>query len=93
MKAGIELRDGGLGLTLRDALNISESGGVTSAGLGIPGLKLRFKHSTGAISGEFTHPGSTKRTKLKGVILDGEASASGFFLSDGLGGAFSLMPR
>ncbi len=44
------------------------------------GLRLRLDESTGLLTGSFTHPATGKATALRGIALQGEERAAGFFL-------------
>jgi hypothetical protein len=58
--------------------------------LGSEGVKLTLNPVTGLLTGQFTHPQTQRRTKLRGVITTNGNFGGGYFLGSDVSGALEL---
>lgn len=89
--ATLQLTGGNLPAVLTNTLSIGAKNKIRTAGSGIDKLKVKLKPS-GALSGNFVHPGSRKKTKFDGVTLRDPTEARGFFLGPTQSGLILIEP-
>jgi hypothetical protein len=89
----LTLSGGDLGAeTLTSLLTLYDSGKFETNSGGIVKLTLSVAPSTGLISGSFQDPLTLRTTTLKGVVLQQQGDAFGFFVSTNATGSFMLTP-
>lgn len=81
----IEVADGGLTAATGNEGSLSAVNkltvlGAASGQTGTNGLKASFNAGSGALSGSFVHPGTSKPVSFSGVVYQKQSKASGFFL-------------
>ena len=86
------LSGGDLAGVLSNSVTPSANGKFTATGPGISGLTLSLSPSTGVIKGSFDDPAATKPAQIKGVVLQDQTNAGGFFLGSTNSGSFLLTP-
>ncbi len=86
----VTLSGGDLIEALSSSVKPSASGKFTVNGNEIPGLKLNLNPASGVFSGSFQSAGKT--LSIKGVILQDQTNAGGFFLGPEGSGSFLLTP-
>jgi hypothetical protein len=87
----LTLSGGGFGATiLTNALTLFDTGKFATNGGDISKLTLSVAPSTGVISGSFMDPFTRLTTTLKGVVLQEQTTAFGFFVSTNATGSFML---
>ena len=86
-------------LNFRNAVVVFEGGDLPSAitnaevGTVFSGtnrLKLKWDSISGLVRGSFTHPLTGKNTTLRGVVLQNQGTARGYFLGTTQSGSFEL---
>jgi hypothetical protein len=86
----LTLGGGGLGANLTNTLTLSDTGKfATNTGNGLK-LTLSVAPGTGVIIGTFLDPQSKQPATIKGVVLQQQSNAAGFFLSTNASGSFLL---
>ncbi len=55
-------------------------------------LRLNVSSSSGSITGNFIHPKTGLRVPVRGIVLQEQQSALGYFLSGNCSGYFALTP-
>jgi hypothetical protein len=87
----LTLSGDGLGAnTLASGLTLSGAGKFATNSGNISKLTLSVAPATGVMSGSFLDPQTKLTTPLKGVVLQEQGNAAGFFLSAGETGSFML---
>ena len=81
---------GGLTTALTNAVILEKSGKLEPTGGNIPGLALSINPSSGVITGGFKDHSTGRTTAIKGVILQQQTNAGGFFPGTGAVGQFLL---
>ena len=81
---------GGLAGALTNDVTLYNGGRLLTNGGGIPRLTLSVNPSTGVLSGSFEDTGRT--AAIKGVVLQEQTNAAGFFLGTNAAGSFLLTP-
>jgi len=89
----VTLSGGGLGTNLTNAVTLHNTGQFVTNGTGIPKLTLSVVPSTGVISGGFSDPVTRLTTTIKGVVLEQQTKAGGFFITTNATGTFFLTPE
>jgi hypothetical protein len=89
----IILSGGGLGTNLTNTVTLYNTGRFVTNGAGIPKLTLSVVPSTGVVSGSFLDPLTLLATPIKGVVLQQQTNAAGFFVSTNATGTFILTPE
>ena len=87
------LSGGGLGTNLTNAVTLYNTGRFLTNGAGIAKLTLSAATNTGVISGSFLDPVTSLKTPIKGVVLQQQTNAAGFFLGTNASGTFFLTPE
>ncbi len=90
----LTLSGGGLGANLSRPLALYDTGKfvfVTNSG-DISNLTLSVMPGTGVISGSFIDPETHLKAAIKGVVLQRQSNAAGFFLGTNATGSFQLTP-
>lgn len=80
----------GLAQSLPVPITISESGKTTMVTPGLPDVILAINPVSGSVSGTFILPGAKSPTPIRGVILQKQNSAFGYFRTPVQSGSFSL---
>jgi hypothetical protein len=75
-----------------NSLTPAANGKLTASGSGIPGLTLNLSPSTGQIHGTFADPSQRAPVQIKGILLQDQTNAAGFFLGPTNSGLFLLTP-
>jgi hypothetical protein len=86
----VVLSGGGLAGALTNDVTLYNGGRLLTNGGGIPRLTLSVNPSTGVLSGSFEDTGRT--AAIKGVVLQEQTNAAGFFLGTNAAGSFLLTP-
>ncbi len=89
----IILSGGGMGTNLTNTVTLYNTGRFVTNGAGIPKLTLSVVPSTGVISGSFLDPLTRLTTPIKGVVLQQQTNAAGFFATTNATGTFILTPE
>ena len=87
--AFVELRDGNLSRCLTNRITLSTNNIVTVSS-NTNGLALTVTTSTGALAGSFVNPQTKARYSIKGIALQKQNAAYGFFLGTNQSGLFQL---
>ncbi|HEY3861080.1 MAG TPA: S8 family serine peptidase [Verrucomicrobiae bacterium] len=88
----LTLSGGGLGANLSCGLTLLNSGKLATNSPGVSKLVLSVAPSTGVISGTFLDPETRLAATIKGVVLQSQDSAFGFFVSANATGSMNLNP-
>jgi hypothetical protein len=83
---------GNLADALSNSVIPSANGKFSASGAGISGLMLKLNPANGTISGSFSDAAATKPATIKGVVLQDQTNAGGFFLGGANSGSFLLTP-
>jgi hypothetical protein len=84
------LSGGNLTDALSNSVTLLDGGKFTVDGAGITGLTLSLSPATGLVKGSFTDPATQASAPIKGVVLQAQTNAAGFFLSGTNSGLFLL---
>jgi hypothetical protein len=85
------LSGGDLANAISKSVTPSASGKFTASGVGTSGLTLSLNAATGVIKGSFADP-TAGAAPIKGVVLQQQTNAGGFFLDPASSGSFLLTP-
>jgi len=88
----ITLSGGNLPHPLTNAATLSPAGKFAANGPGIASLTLSVAASTGILNGTFLDPATGLATPIRGVVLQQQTNAAGYFLSTNATGLFQLTP-
>jgi hypothetical protein len=86
------LSGGGLSPSLTNALTLNDAGRFVTNSAGISKLTLSVTPGTGVIYGSFLDPLTRLPATIRGVVLQQQDFAAGFFLSTDATGSFLLNP-
>ncbi len=89
----VSLTGGDLPDVLSNNVTFSNGGKLIPSGSGISNLVLSVTPASGAVSGSFIDPVTRRATAIKGVVLQQQSSAGGFFVTTNATGAFVLTPQ
>jgi len=90
----VTLSGGGLGSNnLSNSATLRGTGAFVTNSTGIPKLMLSVSPGTGVISGSFMDPSTRLTTPIKGVVLQQQTNAAGFFEGTNATGKFVLTPE
>lgn len=84
----VTLSGGNLGESLVNGITLGSNNVVTTTGTNR--LSIKISSPTGLVKGTFQHPDTGKKTVLKGVVLQQQNGARGFFLDADKSGAVIL---
>jgi hypothetical protein len=87
------LSGGNLADTLSNTVTASANGKFTPSGGGILGLTLSLNPGSGVLKGSFTGPAATAPAPIKGILLQQQTNAAGFFINGTNSGTFLLTPE
>jgi hypothetical protein len=90
--AVVTLTNAGLVSALAKAVNVDPKGKVSVVGPAAEKLELKIKAKSGAVQGRFVHPVSGAKPKIRGIIIQKQKTAAGFFIHGPESGAFTLSP-
>jgi hypothetical protein len=85
----VVLRDGNLGLAITNDVTLGSNNSVTVTS-GSNNLSISISLPTGLLNGSFVHPDTKAKTSIKGVVLQEQNNARGFFLGTSQSGAVIL---
>jgi hypothetical protein len=86
----ITLSAGNLPHPLTNAATLSPAGKFAANGPGIAGLTLSVAASTGILNGSFLDPATGLAAPIRGIVLQQQTNAAGYFLSTNATGLFQL---
>jgi len=86
----LTLSGGGLAAPLTNHLTLYDTGKFATNGGDAPKLSLSVTPGTGLISGSFLDPQTRQTSAIKGVVLQEQGAAAGFFLSTNATGLLLL---
>lgn len=87
------LAGGGLPNVLSNGVILYNNGKLRPDGPGISNLVLSASPAAGTVSGSFVDPVTRRATAVKGVVLQQQNSAGGFFITSNASGTFVLTPQ
>ena len=90
--AAIVFGEGNLPADLSQAVNLGTDNVFRLSPPQTVRLQLALKPKNGIVSGTFRQPGSTRDIPLRGVVLQAQSRAAGFFLGGSESGFFRLAP-
>jgi hypothetical protein len=88
----IILSGGNLPHPLSNNATLSPAGKFAANGPGIANLTLSVSTNTGILSGAFLDPATGLATPVRGIVLQQQTNAAGYFLSTNATGLFQLTP-
>jgi len=89
----LTLSGGGLGAGMSRALELYDSGKFVTNNGSVSKLTLSVAPSTGVITGTFLDPKTQMMTPIKGVVLQQQGVAAGYFAATNATGLFLLTPQ
>jgi hypothetical protein len=89
----VTLSGGGLPEAFSNNVTLYNSGKLTANGPGMPDLTLSVSPATGKVSGSFVDPVTGRAAVIKGVVLQQQTDAGGFFITTNATGTFVLTPQ
>jgi hypothetical protein len=88
----ITLSGGNLPVPLTNNVTLSPDGKFATIGPGIGNLTLSVATNTGILNGSFLDPATGMATPIRGIVLQQQTNAAGYFLSTNATGLFQLTP-
>ena len=87
----VTLDGGNLPFTITNQITLEPNGTLTVSPPNTNKLALKITKTTGALSGSFANPSNPKQSiTIKGVLLQNQTNAAGYFLGTNQSGAFLL---
>jgi hypothetical protein len=91
--ATIALSGGNLGAETNGVLTVSTNNTVKSLAPLTNQLSLTLSTANGTVTGSYTDPLTRRKNTLKGVILQNQTNATGYFLGTNQSGRFVIQPQ
>ena len=88
----LTLGGGNLTSNIVISVSIATNGTGTATPAGSNDLKLKIAPTTGALSGSFLDPTTSKAVKFDGLLLQSSGAASGYFLGTSESGFVTFVP-
>jgi hypothetical protein len=88
----VTLSGGGLPSALSNSVTLRDNGKLVPEGAGTSNLGLSVNLASGEITGAFVDPATRRLSVIKGVVLEQQTNAGGFFVATNATGKFELTP-
>jgi hypothetical protein len=87
----LTISGGGFTNPVSETVSLRSMGQFTAQGGAVSKLSLALNPATGLVTGSFVMPDGRNTAVIKGVALEGQTNAAGFFLTPQAGGSFELV--